>query len=76
MEIIESGVTGGDLTKFERAVDLMEGVETIPAVAQQLVSLTSNPDAAFDEIEHLYGPLVSRRKNVRGRGFWFFLTPV
>jgi len=53
VELIESGVPQGELSKFERAVDRMEGLETIPAVAQRLIALTSDPDAAFEEIEKL-----------------------
>jgi HD-like signal output (HDOD) protein len=51
VEIIESGGLTAEQTKFERAVDRMEGLETIPAVAQRLIALTSDPDAAFEDIE-------------------------
>ncbi len=53
MDIIESGTSGADFTKFERAVDRMEGVETLPTVAQRLLALASDPDASFDDIEAL-----------------------
>lgn len=53
MEIIEAGSVPDSFTVFERAVDRMEGIEAIPAVAQRLLSLTSSPDASFADIEQL-----------------------
>lgn len=53
MEIIEQGNTSGDFSIFEKAVDQMEGLQPIPAVAQRLLSLTSRPDAALEEIARL-----------------------
>ena len=53
MEIIQSGSGGDQFTKFETAVEQMEGVEAIPAVAQRLLSLTSDPNAGLKDIERL-----------------------
>lgn len=53
MEIIEAGHQATDFNQFERAVERMEGLDPLPAVAQRLLSLSSDPEAAFQEIEQL-----------------------
>ena len=53
MEIIQATAVPSDFSKIEKAVELMEGLETLPAVAQRLLSLTADPNASFQDIEQL-----------------------
>jgi len=53
MEILPATGAHSEFSKFERAVERMEGLETLPAIAQRLLSLTSDPNVSFADIEQL-----------------------
>lgn len=55
MEILQATAAPGEFSKIEKAVESMEGLETLPAVAQRLLALTADPDASFQAIEQLIG---------------------
>ncbi len=56
MEVIaaeESGTPTASLSDFEAAIEKLDSIETMPAVAQQLLQLTSDPDFNMTHLHDL-----------------------
>ncbi|MCP4444036.1 MAG: HDOD domain-containing protein [Myxococcales bacterium] len=56
MEVIAAAETGGakvSLTDFEAAIEKLDSIETMPAVAQQLLQITSDPDFNMSQLHDL-----------------------
>jgi HD-like signal output (HDOD) protein len=53
MEILHSHERSPRMNRFEQAVDDLESLEVVPAVAQRVIGMTSDPDCRLGDIERL-----------------------
>jgi HD-like signal output (HDOD) protein len=51
MEIVQGSEREHPLSRFERAVDELDSLQMIPAVAQRVVAMTSDPDCSLPDVD-------------------------
>ena len=51
MEIVHSGERPQPLNRFEQAIDELDSLQMIPAVAQRVVAMTVDPSCALPDVE-------------------------